>query len=153
MPIYEYECSQCGNVEEAVQKFSDAPLTTCKKCSGQLSKLISQSSFHLKGSGWYVTDYAAKNSGKEAAGMLRIMQLKTPAIHLPSPKKKRTRLQALTVKPPVRIKLRSAYLEALIFPTKSLWLRLTESVLTPIGGLFSFENTQHFGVFILKFTF
>jgi len=67
MPIYEYECSQCGNVEEAVQKFSDAPLTTCKQCSGQLSKLISQSSFHLKGSGWYVTDYAAKNSGNTPA--------------------------------------------------------------------------------------
>jgi putative FmdB family regulatory protein len=67
MPIYEYECTKCGNVEEAVQKFSDAPLTTCRQCSGQLHKLISQSSFHLKGSGWYVTDYASNRSGNTSA--------------------------------------------------------------------------------------
>uniref|UniRef100_A0A7C4MLU8 Zinc ribbon domain-containing protein n=1 Tax=Desulfatirhabdium butyrativorans TaxID=340467 RepID=A0A7C4MLU8_9BACT len=73
MPIYEYECTQCGQIEEALQKFSDEPLTTCKKCSGKLHKLISQSSFHLKGSGWYVTDYASgsrssasNNSSKES---------------------------------------------------------------------------------------
>ena len=60
MPIYEYECMQCGGIEEAMQKFSDKPLTKCKRCSGKLHKLISQSSFHLKGSGWYVTDYARK---------------------------------------------------------------------------------------------
>ncbi len=61
MPIYEYECVDCGRVEEALQKFSDEPLTTCSHCSGTLQKLISQSSFHLKGSGWYVTDYAGKS--------------------------------------------------------------------------------------------
>jgi putative FmdB family regulatory protein len=60
MPIYEYECADCGQIEEAFQRFSDMPLTTCKNCSGKLHKLISQSSFHLKGSGWYVTDYAGK---------------------------------------------------------------------------------------------
>ncbi|MEW6261099.1 MAG: FmdB family zinc ribbon protein [Thermodesulfobacteriota bacterium] len=75
MPIYEYECTQCGQIEEALQKFSDEPLTTCKKCSGKLHKLISQSSFHLKGSGWYVTDYAsgsrssaANTTSKESTG-------------------------------------------------------------------------------------
>jgi putative FmdB family regulatory protein len=62
MPIYEYECTQCGNVEEIFQKFSDKPLTKCKKCSGKLHKLISQSSFHLKGTGWYATDYAHSSS-------------------------------------------------------------------------------------------
>ncbi len=61
MPIYEYECAQCGKKEEVLQKFSDQPLTTCKYCSGKLHKLISHSSFHLKGSGWYVTDYADKS--------------------------------------------------------------------------------------------
>ena len=60
MPIYEYECKQCNQVTEAMQKFSDAPLTQCPKCKGNLKKMISQSSFHLKGSGWYVTDYARK---------------------------------------------------------------------------------------------
>ena len=57
MPIYEYECDECGNIEEALQKFSDKPLETCGACSGHLHKLVSKSSFHLKGTGWYVTDY------------------------------------------------------------------------------------------------
>lgn len=65
MPIYEYECTHCGKVLEALQNFSDAPLTTCTVCSGKLNKLISQSSFHLKGSGWYVTDYAGKSSNNK----------------------------------------------------------------------------------------
>ena len=60
MPIYEYECTKCGDFTEALQKFSDKPLTRCKNCGGKLHKLISHSSFHLKGSGWYVTDYAGK---------------------------------------------------------------------------------------------
>ena len=58
MPIYEYECTQCQKIEEVIQKFSDEQLTTCPSCSGNLRKLISHNSFHLKGSGWYVTDYA-----------------------------------------------------------------------------------------------
>jgi putative FmdB family regulatory protein len=61
MPIYEYECTQCGRIEEVMQHFSDRPLKTCRKCSGKLHKLISRSSFHLKGNGWYVTDYAGKS--------------------------------------------------------------------------------------------
>jgi putative FmdB family regulatory protein len=61
MPLYEYQCTSCGKIEEAIQKFSDAPLTTCNHCSGKLTKLISQSSFHLKGTGWYVTDYSKKS--------------------------------------------------------------------------------------------
>lgn len=60
MPLYEYQCTTCGAIEEAIQKFSDAPLTTCQQCAGKLNKLISQSSFHLKGTGWYVTDYNKK---------------------------------------------------------------------------------------------
>jgi len=64
MPIYEYECTKCGKVEEALQKFSEKPLSKCRHCSGKLHKLVSQSSFQLKGTGWYVTDYAnrSKNS-------------------------------------------------------------------------------------------
>jgi putative FmdB family regulatory protein len=60
MPLYEYQCAKCGAVEEALQRFSDKPLSKCKHCSGKLHKLISHSAFHLKGSGWYVTDYAGK---------------------------------------------------------------------------------------------
>ncbi|RLA89965.1 MAG: zinc ribbon domain-containing protein [Deltaproteobacteria bacterium] len=63
MPIYEYQCSVCGQVIEEWQKFSDPPLTTCPSCGGSLTKLISHSAFHLKGSGWYVTDYHRSNPG------------------------------------------------------------------------------------------
>jgi putative FmdB family regulatory protein len=67
MPIYEYQCQQCSKVTEAMQKFSDAPLTQCPKCRGDLKKLISHSTFHLKGSGWYVTDYARKGDSAPLA--------------------------------------------------------------------------------------
>jgi putative FmdB family regulatory protein len=67
MPIYEYECTNCGEVEEVFQKFSDKPLKKCRHCSGKLHKLISQSTFHLKGTGWYVTDYANKSKTNAAA--------------------------------------------------------------------------------------
>ena len=65
MPIYEYQCQKCGTIEEALQKFSDNPLTKCRHCTGKLHKLVSRSSFHLKGTGWYVTDY--KNQSKDTA--------------------------------------------------------------------------------------
>jgi len=63
MPIYEYQCSHCGNITEVWQKFSEPPIENCKQCGGPVKKIISQNTFHLKGSGWYVTDYAAKSSG------------------------------------------------------------------------------------------
>jgi putative FmdB family regulatory protein len=67
MPIYEYECNQCGRIEEAIQKISDRPLKKCRHCSGKLHKLVSQSTFHLKGTGWYVTDYANKSTSAPSA--------------------------------------------------------------------------------------
>ena len=66
MPIYEYECEKCGHIHEIMQKMSDKPLAKCPECSGKLHKLISQSAFHLKGSGWYVTDYANKSNSSTA---------------------------------------------------------------------------------------
>jgi putative FmdB family regulatory protein len=63
MPLYEYKCHECGKVFEVIQKFSDAPLTTHAECGGQVEKLMSAPAFHLKGSGWYVTDYGKGNSG------------------------------------------------------------------------------------------
>ncbi len=68
MPIYEYICRDCGRETEVIQRFSDAPLSVCGDCSGRLEKKISVSSFHLKGSGWYLTDYARKNSGSGTNG-------------------------------------------------------------------------------------
>jgi putative FmdB family regulatory protein len=67
MPIYEYQCQKCGSITEALQRFSDKPLTRCKQCSGKLHKLVSRSSFHLKGSGWYVTDYTNRSKDTAAA--------------------------------------------------------------------------------------
>ena len=65
MPIYEYECPKCQKVHEIVQKFSDPRMSECPDCGGAVSKLMSLSSFALKGSGWYTTDY--KKSGKKSS--------------------------------------------------------------------------------------
>ena len=60
MPIYEYKCKKCGGQFEAFQGISDPELKSCKFCKGKVQKLVSLSSFSLKGSGWYVTDYKGK---------------------------------------------------------------------------------------------
>ena len=65
MPIYEYECSKCGKRIEVIQKMSDKPLKKHEGCGGTLSKLISAAGFQFKGTGWYVTDYARKDSKTE----------------------------------------------------------------------------------------
>ncbi len=65
MPIYEYECNKCHQITEALQKFSDPPLIECPHCKGRLKKLMSLNRFHLKGTGWYVTDYAGKKAGSQ----------------------------------------------------------------------------------------
>ena len=68
MPIYEYTCQKCGETIEAMQKITDKPLARHTRCGGRLEKQWSQTSFQLKGSGWYVTDYAGRRTnGKEAA--------------------------------------------------------------------------------------
>ncbi|MBX6422476.1 FmdB family zinc ribbon protein [Thermosulfurimonas sp. F29] len=67
MPIYEYECENCGRHLEVWQKITEDPLTVCEVCGGKLRKLISQSSFILKGTGWYVTDYARKDQKKSSS--------------------------------------------------------------------------------------
>jgi putative FmdB family regulatory protein len=66
MPIYEYRCTACQHKLESLQKFSDAPLIVCPQCGRDaLTKLVSAAGFHLKGSGWYQTDF--KNSGSKPA--------------------------------------------------------------------------------------
>ena len=67
MPIYEYECDKCGHAFEREQSISDPPVKTCPKCrSRKVTKLISLSSFALKGGGWYADGYA--DSKKDASG-------------------------------------------------------------------------------------
>ena len=62
MPIYEYKCDKCGTFE-ATQRITGKPLSRCPTCKGKVKKLISNTSFQLKGTGWYVTDYARKDKG------------------------------------------------------------------------------------------
>lgn len=66
MPIYEYECKKCGTVAEVIQKISDPPLKKCESngCKGKMRRLVSNTSFVLKGSGWYVTDYPSDSRKK-----------------------------------------------------------------------------------------
>ena len=66
MPLYEYECEACGHRFERIQKFSDTPLEQCPKCGGAVHKLQSAPAFQFKGSGWYITDYARKDSAAES---------------------------------------------------------------------------------------
>lgn len=60
MPLYEYQCDNCGHRFEVIQKFSDAPVKVCPKCGGPVTKLLSSPAIQFKGSGWYITDYARK---------------------------------------------------------------------------------------------
>jgi len=62
MPIYEYQCPKCGTFE-TTQRITEKPLNKCPTCKGKVKKLISNTSFQLKGTGWYVTDYARKGQG------------------------------------------------------------------------------------------
>lgn len=68
MPIYEYKCPDCGHQFDVIQKMSDAPVTVCPSCAaGNVRKLISATSFVLKGSGWYKDHYGLKSGGGESA--------------------------------------------------------------------------------------
>lgn len=73
MPVYEYLCEKCGEFEHT-QRITEAPLERCPSCRRKVRRLISNTSFQLKGGGWYVTDYARagkagtdKTSGKESS--------------------------------------------------------------------------------------
>jgi putative FmdB family regulatory protein len=68
MPIYEYVCENCGSQIEVMQKLGEAPLKRCGKCRGKLEKILSRTSFQLKGSGWYVSDYSRKSETGKADG-------------------------------------------------------------------------------------
>ena len=68
MPIYEYECNACGDRHEFIQKFSESPKRKCPSCGElRLKRLISAAAFHLKGDGWYVTDFRDKDKKKKKA--------------------------------------------------------------------------------------
>ena len=64
MPLYEYQCAQCSERVEIIQRHSDPPYTHCPKCGGEMKKLFSAPAIQFKGSGWYKTDYASKSAPK-----------------------------------------------------------------------------------------
>jgi putative FmdB family regulatory protein len=64
MPIYEYICEKCGSHTEVIQKVGAAPLKRCGKCRGKLEKIVSRTSFQLKGGGWYLSDYSRKSTSE-----------------------------------------------------------------------------------------
>jgi putative FmdB family regulatory protein len=68
MPLYEYACHQCGTHFDRLQKFSDQPLKVHEGCGGEVERLISAPALQFKGTGWYITDYARKNSAPTANG-------------------------------------------------------------------------------------
>ncbi len=71
MPIYEYACTDCAHKLDVLQKMNDLPLKQCPACGeNSLKKLVSAPAFHLKGSGWYETDFSGKkkNEDKEQTG-------------------------------------------------------------------------------------
>jgi len=79
MPIYEYRCSSCDYRFELIQKFSDSPVSQCPNCGkGDAERLVSAPAIQFKGSGWYITDYAKKNSPSQESGSKGKKDKKTP---------------------------------------------------------------------------
>jgi putative FmdB family regulatory protein len=69
MPLYEYQCDACGHRFEKIQKFSDPLIDQCPNCGEhQVHKLVSSPAIQFKGTGWYITDYAKKNTVDAAKG-------------------------------------------------------------------------------------
>lgn len=68
MPLYEYECTACGERTEVIRAYSDPPLTVCPTCGGALAKLLSSPAFQFKGAGFYLTDYGKSGSAGDRAG-------------------------------------------------------------------------------------
>ena len=65
MPIYEYQCEECEHTFDMLRKITDEPVKICPECGGPVHKLVSSTSFILKGSGWYATEYGKNRPPKE----------------------------------------------------------------------------------------
>jgi len=81
MPIYEYACLKCRKHHEIMQKITEAPLTICPSCGGSMKKLISNTSFVLKGTGWYATDYASSKGRDSGEKKEAVKKDKKPPVH------------------------------------------------------------------------
>ncbi|SDT66494.1 putative regulatory protein, FmdB family [Streptomyces sp. TLI_053] len=79
MPTYQYQCTECGNGLEAVQKFTDEALTTCPDCQGRLRKVFSAVGVVFKGSGFYRTDSRSSSSSSVGSGSSSTSSSTSPA--------------------------------------------------------------------------
>ena len=79
MPIYEYQCQDCGHKLEVLHRVSNPPKKRCPKCGGRLKKMISAPAIQFKGKGWYITDYARSGGGKEEGTKAKPKADKAPA--------------------------------------------------------------------------
>ncbi|MFD8753177.1 FmdB family zinc ribbon protein [Kitasatospora sp. NPDC059577] len=79
MPTYQYQCTECGNGLEAVQKFTDEALTTCPDCQGRLRKVFSAVGVVFKGSGFYRTDSRSSSSSTVSSGSSSTTSTPAPA--------------------------------------------------------------------------
>lgn len=94
MPTYEYQCFSCNHQFEVFQKITEEPVKVCPACkanSGSVKRLLSAAPFHLKGSGWYKTDYSSGKSSSPASSTAAVKQSEAsakpkdePAAEMPS---------------------------------------------------------------------
>ena len=103
MPIYEYRCEKCGDFE-VTQRITEDPLKKCPTCKRKVRKLISNTSFQLKGSGWYVTDYARKEKGggKDASAESSTKSESSPSTEAKSESKPAPTSESKSKKPSVK---------------------------------------------------
>tara|TARA_B100001123_G_scaffold450629_1_gene622556 strand:+ start:4802 stop:5140 length:339 start_codon:yes stop_codon:yes gene_type:complete len=91
MPIYEYQCEQCGTCFEEIQKMSDPNIKQCPSCGkGPVRRLLSSPAIQFKGSGWYVTDYAGKGK-PDSASVESTSKSKTAKVKVDTGNKKSTK--------------------------------------------------------------
>ncbi|HSQ00959.1 MAG TPA: zinc ribbon domain-containing protein [Candidatus Dormibacteraeota bacterium] len=103
MPIYEYRCEKCGDFE-VTQRITEDPLKKCPTCKRKVRKLISNTSFQLKGSGWYVTDYARKDKsgGKDVSAESSTKSESSPSTEAKSESKPAPTSESKSKKPSVK---------------------------------------------------
>jgi len=90
MPIYEYQCKQCDERQEIIQRLSEAPVTECPKCGGDMKKLFSSPAIQFKGSGFYKTDYPSSSSSGEPSAKGESKPADTKATETKSESKSKT---------------------------------------------------------------
>lgn len=112
MPIYEYRCNTCNNQFELRQKFSDPPADFCPKCGGTVRKIVSSTSFSLKGAGWYGDGYGKKTESSKSEGEKAVgTEVATEAVSTDTTQKETTALPATQSSAPTQMETKSSATE------------------------------------------